>query len=151
MNLNQSTVNFVGIVNEQFNSIKTHRIKAVKILHPSRIASPTASSLPAGNWLCCDMDTSFSSLLRCCVIQRASGPDTANSAALCHKIKHDSFWTSFIEHMNKHRHVQHDLPLRLQEVQHPFIQAWPRVRQYCTIRFLPQRKKRPAVANFTSV
>ena len=76
------------------------------------------------------MKTSFSSLLCCSVIQRASGPDTANSTAHCHKIKHDSFRTSFIEHMNKHRHVQHDLPLRLQEVQHPFIQAWPAILHY---------------------
>jgi len=39
-----SKVNFVRIMNEQFNSIKSHRIKAVKILHTGRIAFLTAST-----------------------------------------------------------------------------------------------------------
>jgi len=44
LNLYMSKVNFVRIMNEQSNSIKTHGIKAVTILHTGRIALLTAST-----------------------------------------------------------------------------------------------------------
>ena len=44
--LNISEVNFVAFMNEQFNSIKTHKIKTVKILHTGRVSYQQGTDCP---------------------------------------------------------------------------------------------------------